>query len=168
MRFPAGMKPMTDSDLPLGQFRELFIRHTAERLSWIFVPHASSEEYSDDKGIDAVSFRGERVVVGQAYDGSHGPGPFLSSYLVHNRFSLSRTSHGWMEGSSRNESCHLVIIDRSCASLLSCILREFMSEPTASYRCDDGVPAQSHLAPPATMAGRSAVYSYPVASTGVG
>ncbi len=49
IRFPAGMKPMTDADLTLQQFRGLFIRHTAERLSWIFVPHATNEEYGDDK-----------------------------------------------------------------------------------------------------------------------
>ena len=49
IRFPAGMKPMTDADLTLPQFRGLFIRHTAERLSWIFVPHATNEEYGDDK-----------------------------------------------------------------------------------------------------------------------
>lgn len=49
IRFPAGMKPMTDADLTLPQFRTLFIRHTAERLSWIFVPHATNLEYGDDK-----------------------------------------------------------------------------------------------------------------------
>jgi hypothetical protein len=49
IRFPAGMKPMTDADLTLPQFRSLFIRHTAERLSWIFVPHATNLEYGDDK-----------------------------------------------------------------------------------------------------------------------
>lgn len=48
IKFPAGMKPLT-ADTPVNQFRELFLRHTAERLSWIFVPHASSKEYSDDK-----------------------------------------------------------------------------------------------------------------------
>jgi hypothetical protein len=49
IRFPAGMKPMTDSELSLPEFRGLFIRHTAERLSWIFVPHPTNEEYGDDK-----------------------------------------------------------------------------------------------------------------------
>ncbi|MFT3881369.1 MAG: hypothetical protein QM703_17100 [Gemmatales bacterium] len=49
IRFPAGMKPLTDSDLSLPDFRNLFIRHTAERLSWIFVPHATQLEYGDDK-----------------------------------------------------------------------------------------------------------------------
>jgi len=49
IRFPAGMKPLTDSDLPLDQFRALFVRHTAERISWIFVPHATNLEYGDDK-----------------------------------------------------------------------------------------------------------------------
>lgn len=49
MRFPSGVKPMTDADLSLSQFRELFVRHTAERLSWIFVPHPSSAEFGDEK-----------------------------------------------------------------------------------------------------------------------
>ena len=45
----AQFEPMTDADLTLSQFRTLFIRHTAERLSWIFVPHATNLEYGDDK-----------------------------------------------------------------------------------------------------------------------
>ncbi len=48
-KFPNGMRPLSDSEVTLSQFRELFLRHVAERLSWIFVPHASSKEYSDDK-----------------------------------------------------------------------------------------------------------------------
>ncbi|MFO0811697.1 MAG: hypothetical protein U0796_00655 [Gemmatales bacterium] len=48
-KYPPGMRPLSDSEVTLSQFRELFLRHTAERLSWIFVPHASSKEYSDDK-----------------------------------------------------------------------------------------------------------------------
>lgn len=48
-KFPNGMRPLSDSEVTLTQFRELFTRHCAERLSWIFVPHASSKEYSDDK-----------------------------------------------------------------------------------------------------------------------
>lgn len=48
-RFPTGMRPLSDSEVTLSQFRELFVRHVAERLSWIFVPHSSSKEYSDDK-----------------------------------------------------------------------------------------------------------------------
>lgn len=49
IRFPAGMRPLSDSELTLSQFTELFVRHTAERLSWIFVPHASNQEYGDEK-----------------------------------------------------------------------------------------------------------------------
>ncbi|HMO35807.1 MAG TPA: hypothetical protein PKA06_07185 [Gemmatales bacterium] len=48
-KFPPGMRPLSDSEVTLTQFRELFVRHVAERLSWIFVPHASSREYSDEK-----------------------------------------------------------------------------------------------------------------------
>jgi hypothetical protein len=48
-KYPPGMRPLSDNEVTLTQFRELFLRHTAERLSWIFVPHASSKEYSDDK-----------------------------------------------------------------------------------------------------------------------
>jgi hypothetical protein len=48
-KFPSGVEPL-DGSMPQSQFRELFVRHTAERLSWLFVPHASMDEYSDDKG----------------------------------------------------------------------------------------------------------------------
>lgn len=49
MHFPPGVRPLTESEVSLTEFRELFLRHTAERLSWIFVPHPSNAEYSDDK-----------------------------------------------------------------------------------------------------------------------
>lgn len=49
-RFPNGLRPIPSSDLSVPQFREAFVRHVAERLSWIFVPHASSLEYGDDSG----------------------------------------------------------------------------------------------------------------------
>jgi hypothetical protein len=49
-RFPNGLRPIPSSDLSVSQFREAFVRHTAERLSWIFVPHDSSLEYGDDHG----------------------------------------------------------------------------------------------------------------------
>jgi len=49
-RFPNGLRPIPSSDLSVPQFREAFVRHVAERLSWIFVPHESSLEYMDDTG----------------------------------------------------------------------------------------------------------------------
>jgi hypothetical protein len=47
-RFPNGLDEIASSDMNVGQFRESFLRHVAERLSWIFVPHPSSLEYGDD------------------------------------------------------------------------------------------------------------------------
>jgi hypothetical protein len=49
-RFPNGLRPIPSSDLSVAQYREAFVRHVAERLSWLFVPHPSSLEYGDDLG----------------------------------------------------------------------------------------------------------------------
>lgn len=49
MKFPTGVEPISESDMPLSRFRDLFVLHTAERLSWLFVPHASSKEYGEEK-----------------------------------------------------------------------------------------------------------------------
>jgi hypothetical protein len=51
IRFPNTIKPIYSDDVTVSQFREAFVRHVAERLSWTFVPHASNLEYSDDNGM---------------------------------------------------------------------------------------------------------------------
>jgi hypothetical protein len=49
-RFPNGLRPIASTDMNVAQFREAFVRHVADRLSWIFVPHPSSLEYEDAAG----------------------------------------------------------------------------------------------------------------------
>jgi hypothetical protein len=49
IRYPNTVRPVSSSELSLSQFRELFVRHAAERLSWYFVPHATNLEYGDSE-----------------------------------------------------------------------------------------------------------------------
>lgn len=48
LRYPNTNRPVFATEITQVQFREAFVRHVAERLSWYFVPHASNLEYGDE------------------------------------------------------------------------------------------------------------------------
>jgi hypothetical protein len=49
IRYPNTIRPLSSADINVSQFREAFIRHVAERLSWHFVPHPTNVEYGDSE-----------------------------------------------------------------------------------------------------------------------